>query len=67
MALFRGILVLGVLLYLASVSGTLTVLLLLVALVGAVSVIGRPSLPAKKPASIVASTGTLRPKLWRVK
>ena len=67
MAFLRGIFVLGVLLYLAGVSGTLTVLLLLVALVGAVSVIGRPSLPAKKPASIGASTGTRRSKLWRVK
>jgi len=59
--------VIGILLYLAGLSGALTVLLVLVALLDAVSVTGRAPLPAKKPASIMAATGALRPKLRRVK
>ena len=62
MAIFRGIFVPAVLVYLAGLSGTLTVLLLLVVVLGAFSLAGRGS-PAKKPASIVAAAGTPRPKL----
>ena len=66
MAVLRGIFVLSVLGYLAGVSGTLTVLLMLGVLLGAVSLAGRPSPPKKRP--VLAAHGVeLRPKLRRVK
>ena len=52
--------------YLAGLSGTLTVLLLLGVLLGAASLAGRPS-PPKKPATIDARAGRLRPRLRLVK
>ena len=62
----RGIFVLGVLGYLAGMSGTLMALLLLGVLLGAARPVGRPSPPKKRPV-IAAPAGGLRPKLRRVK
>ena len=64
MAVLRGILVLGVLGYLAGLSGTLMVLLLLGVLLEAASHAGRPSPPKKRPALATPAVG-LR-KLRRV-
>ena len=66
MAILRGILVLGVLGYLAGFSGTLMVLLLLGVLLGTASLAGRPSPPKKRPVLAAHGVG-LRPKLRRVK
>ena len=65
MAILRGIFVLGVLVYLAGLGGTLTVLLVLAMLLGAVGHAGRTS--PKKPAAIDARTVRGRPKLRLVK
>ena len=66
MAVLRGILVLAVLMYLAGVSGTLMVLLLLGVLLGAARLGGRPAPPKKRPVIAAPAVG-LRPKLRRVK
>ena len=52
-AVLRGILVLGVLGYLAGLGGTLMVLALLGVLLGAASLTGRPSPPKKR--SVIAA------------
>ena len=65
MAVLRGILVLGVLGYLAGLGGTLMVLLLLGVLLGAASLAGRPAPPTKRP--VIAAPAGLRPTLRRVK
>ena len=66
MAVLRGILVLGVLGYLAGLSGTLMVLLLLGVLLGTARPVGRPAPPKKRPVIAAPAVG-LRPRLRRVK
>ena len=66
MAVLRGIFVLSVLGYLAGVSGTLMVLLLLGVLLGAARPVGQPAPPKKRPVLAAPAVG-LRPRLRRVK